>query len=297
MDKTHFEQLNPEKAICGTLYIVATPIGNLEDMTFRAVKVLQNVDLIAAESAEYSRRLCKHYGIQTKRISYNQHNHRVRAAKILRQLQAGRQVALITNAGTPGISDPGTLLVSQAVEQGIPVSPIPGPSAVTLALSATGLRSDCYYFGGFLSPRPGKRKKELQVLASMPWTLVFYEAPQRLSALLADLLEIMGDRSCVIWREMTKMHEEALRGSVGSILKQVQYLDIKGEITLVLAGAPNTGVDKRFCEDEVIERIRQMLEKERKGVKEIATRLARERGLAYRNVYKMALALKGKDKL
>ncbi len=296
MGKPNFEQLESEKPNGGTLYVVATPVGNLEDMTYRAVKVLQNADLIVAESAEHSRRLCAHYNIRTRLTSYNQHNHKAKAPKILEQLRTGRQVALITCAGTPGISDPGTLLVSQAFEQGIKVLPIPGAAAVTLALSAAGLRSDCFYFGGFLSPRPGKRRKELQTLATMPWTLVFYEAPQRLAALLTDLLAIMGDRLGIIWREMTKMHEEALRGPMSALLEQVRDRDIKGEITLVIAGATAEAVKRCFSDDELIGRIRKMLEKERKGVKEIATSLALEKGLAYRQVYKLALALKGKIK-
>jgi len=296
MDTANLERVKAERAICGTLYMVATPVGNLADMTYRAVQVLQNADLIVAESAEHSRRLCAHYNIRTRLLSYNQHNHKAKAPKILEQLRAGRQVALITCAGTPGISDPGTLLVSQAFEQGIQVLPIPGAAAVTAALSAAGLRSDCFYFGGFLSPRPGKRRKELLSLAAMPWTLVFYEAPQRLPALLADLLTTLGDRLGVIWREMTKMHEEALRGPVSVLREQIRDREIKGEITLVIAGAADELAQQCLPDDELIDRIRKMLEKEGKGVKEIATHLALEEGRAYRQIYKLALALKEKMK-
>ncbi|UCF55853.1 MAG: 16S rRNA (cytidine(1402)-2'-O)-methyltransferase, partial [Deltaproteobacteria bacterium] len=178
----------------GILYIVSTPIGNLEDITLRALRILKSVDLIAAESVKHSRGLCQHYGIKTRLISYNQHNQQEKGPELIRRLKSGSDIALVTNAGTPGVSDPGSLLINQAMEKNINVSPIPGPSAVIAALSVSGLQAERFLFLGFLPNRSSKRRKELKNLISEHRTMVFFEAPHRLQAMLTDLKEILGDR-------------------------------------------------------------------------------------------------------
>ena len=182
----------------GTLYVVSTPIGNLEDITLRALRILKEVDLIAAESVEHTRALCRHFGIETRLTGYNQHNQGVKGPALIRKLQQGSSIALVTNAGTPGVSDPGVLLARQAAEGGIRISPVPGPSAVTAALSVSGMRGESFVFCGFLSSRAGKRRGELKELASEKRTLVFFEAPHRIEETLQDLQEVLGDRPMLL---------------------------------------------------------------------------------------------------
>lgn len=274
----------------GTLYVVSTPLGNLEDITLRALKVLGDVECIAAESVDHTRVLCERYGITAKVVSYNQHNKKTRGPELLRRLKSGRDVALVTNAGTPGVSDPGVFVVSQALKEGLRVSPVPGPSAVTAALSAAGMRAERFLFFGFLSPKPGKRKKEMHALKGLPYTLVFFEAPHRLAATLGDMLEVLGDRPMVILKEMTKIFEEVTGASLREVLARLNEKgEIRGEYTLVVAGGEK-------CKEEVDEEIESVIDRRLKAgdvsVRDLAREIASETGLDYRSVYKACIQRK-----
>ncbi|GIX45798.1 MAG: ribosomal RNA small subunit methyltransferase I [Candidatus Tectimicrobiota bacterium] len=223
----------------GTLYVVATPIGNLEDITLRALRVLRSVDLIAAEDTRHTRKLLAHHGISRPLVSYHDHNKERQAPRLLAQLQAGRSVALVTDAGTPGISDPGYYLVRLLIAHGIPLVPVPGPTAVIAALSVAGLPTDRFVFEGFLPPRGSKRRQRLEALRAEPRTIVLYESPHRLLPLLQDLVTYLGgERQVVMARELTKRFEEVVRGTASELLAAVRERPVRGEITLVVAGRP-----------------------------------------------------------
>ncbi len=274
----------------GTLHIVATPIGNLEDITLRALKVLKLVDIIAAENVEHTKGLCKHYGIETRVTAYNQHNRKTKAAKLVRQIKSGQDAALVTDAGTPGISDPGVYLVSLAAGTGIVVIPIPGPSAVIAALSVSGMPSEQFLFLGFLPNKSGKRKKSLAGLTSEPRTMVFFEAPHRIRAMLCDLRDVLGDRKMALLREITKVFEDVKRGSVSEALKYLTPEKTRGEFTLVVEGK----AEKRGqpLSREVLNRIEDLLSEKNQSVRNIAECLSNENGISYRQVYKECLARK-----
>lgn len=275
----------------GTLYVVSTPLGNLEDITLRALKVLKDADLIAAEGVQHTRALCRHYGIKSRLIGYNQHNRKVRTPDLLGRLKSGSDIALVTNAGTPGVSDPGAFLIRRALDENIRVSPVPGPSAVTAALSVSGLRGDNFLFLGFLANRSGKRRRELEALSSESRTMVFFEAPHRLQSMLTDLLDILGDRQIVLLRELTKMFEEVKQGSVSSVLKALQGATVRGEFTVVVAGKEKEKRDHSL-DEHTQRRVEKLLKEQRMGVKEIARRLSEETGLVYRDLYKVCLSVK-----
>ena len=274
----------------GTLYAVSTPIGNMEDITLRALKVLKFVDIIAAENVAHTKGLCKHHGIKTRVTTYNQHNRKTKAPKLVRQIKSGQNVALVTDAGTPGISDPGANLVSLAAGAGIVVIPIPGPSAVIAALSVSGMPSEQFLFLGFLPNKSGKRKKTLAGLTFETRTMVFFEAPHRIRAMLCDLRDVLGDREMVLLREITKVFEEVKRGSVSAALKYLTPEKTRGEFTLVVEG-------KEFkrgqpLSEEVLNRIEDLLAEENRSVRDIAEYLSNEKGISYRQVYKECLARK-----
>ena len=222
--------------IKGTLYIVSTPIGNLEDMTLRALRVLKEVNLIAAEDTRRTGLLLKHFDIETPLTSYFEGNEIKKRDFILSKLTNGDSIALVSDAGTPGISDPGFRLIQKAIEGEIPIVPIPGPSAVIAALSVAGLPTDAFLFRGFLPHKSKKRRDLLQVLEGMRETLVFYESPYRISETLQDIFDILGDREVVLARELTKAYEEILRGKLSEIQRQIVGRKLKGEITLVISG-------------------------------------------------------------
>ena len=220
----------------GTLYIVSTPIGNLEDITLRALRILKEVDLIAAEDTRHTGLLLKHFGIQTPLTSYFQGNELKKKEFILSRLRQGRRVALVSDAGTPGISDPGFRLIQTAIGDQIPIVPIPGPSAAITALSVSGLPTDAFLFRGFLPHKSKKKRDLLNELKEVRETLIFYESPHRVMETLSDIFEILGDRETVLTRELTKIYEEILRGKVSEIQTQIGERRLKGEMTLIVIG-------------------------------------------------------------
>ncbi len=222
--------------MAGKLYIVATPIGNLEDLSFRAVHVLKNVDVIACEDTRHSGRLFKLHGISASLVQYHDHNKDRAAKRIVELLLEDKDVALVTDAGTPGISDPAYLLVNMAHSNSIAVTPIPGPCAAIAALSASGLPSDRFSFEGFLPLKPGKRKARLEELKNDPRTLIFYESPHRISKTLGIICDILGDRNCVIAREVTKLHEEIIRGRIKEMIDRFGVTRTRGEFVVLVEG-------------------------------------------------------------
>lgn len=220
----------------GALYIVATPIGNLEDITLRAIRILKEADLIACEDTRHTKKLLLHYGIETQTTSYFEHNKLTKGDWILGQLQDGKNIALVSDAGTPGISDPGFNLVRSAVEKGIMVVPIPGPSAVAAALSAAGLPTDRFLFLGFLSQKEGKKRRMLESIREESATLIFYESPFRLRKSLALLREVLGNRPAVLAHELTKVHEGFIRGSLDELHNSQDKLIEKGEWVVLIQG-------------------------------------------------------------
>jgi len=220
----------------GTLYIVATPIGNLEDITLRALRILKEVDLIAAEDTRHTKKLLTHYGIQKHLTSYHEYNEKTKSSQLIHRLKEGCRVALVSDAGTPLLSDPGFRLVQEAIRAEVQVIPVPGPSAVTAVLSASGLPTDHFAFDGFLPAKKAARRKYLTGLREEERTLVFYEAPHRVQESLRDILEILGDREIVLGREVTKLHEEFLRGSVSQLISATEPREWRGEITVVVGG-------------------------------------------------------------
>jgi 16S rRNA (cytidine1402-2'-O)-methyltransferase len=227
---------HPSGITKGTLYIVSTPIGNLEDITLRALRILKEVDLIAAEDTRHTGLLLRHFNIQKPLTSYFEGNELKKREFILSRLKQGDRIALVSDAGTPGISDPGFRLIRLAMENEIPVIPIPGPSAVITALSIAGLPTDAFLFKGFLPHKSKKRRELLQELGNVRETLVFYESPYRIVESLKDILEVLGDREMALTRELTKVYEEVLRGKVNKIQNQIGERRLKGEITLVISG-------------------------------------------------------------
>src|ERR1700758_4129242 len=232
-----------------TLYLVATPIGNLEDITLRALRVLKDVDLIACEDTRQTQKLLQHYGIDKPTVSYHEHNEMTRAAELITNVEAGASLALVSDAGMPGISDPGFRLVSLAIRHRVPVVPIPGAAAFLAALVASGLPTDSFRFTGFLPAKRGERRAALEAIKNSPRTQVFYEAPHRIIETLTDVVEVLGEaRHVVIAREVTKLHEEFLRGRAAEVLEKLKARDaVKGEITLLIGKAEekeaHTGAD------------------------------------------------------
>ena len=219
----------------GTLYLVATPIGNLADITHRALQVLNDVDLIACEDTRHTHKLLAHYNITTKTISYHEHNEQQRAGDLIERLKQGTNIAVVSDAGTPSISDPGFRLVRAAIENEITIVPVPGPSALITALIAAGLPTDEFFFAGFLPSRTSARRARLTELQSVPGTLIFYEAPHRLAETLKDAYEILGEREAVVARELTKLHEEIKRGRLSELSPDfTERADIRGEIVVLI---------------------------------------------------------------
>ncbi len=273
----------------GTLYIVATPIGNLEDITLRALRILREVRLIAAEDTRTARKLLSRYDIHTPTTSYFTHNQVLKTPYILDQLAVG-DVALISEAGTPGVSDPGAGLVRAVAAAGYPVVAIPGPSAVPTAMAVSGLPADRFVFLGFLPRRSRERRALLAQVAALPWTVVFFEAPHRVIESLEDAEAVLGDRPAVAARELTKMHEQVQRGTLSQLRAELQAGDTRGEFTFVVAGAP-APAKEAWTRDAVAEVLRERI-REGAPARQATREVARAAGWRVRDVYQLYTELK-----
>ncbi|MGB9822856.1 16S rRNA (cytidine(1402)-2'-O)-methyltransferase [Thermodesulfovibrio sp.] len=270
----------------GRLYIVATPIGNLEDITLRAIETLKKVDYIACEDTEHSLKLLNHYEIKKPLISYWSEKEKVRAEEIIEKIRSGHSVALITDAGTPGISDPGAVVIGRAIEEGIELIPIPGVTALITALSISGLPTEEFTFIGFLPVKQSQRKKKLLELSIEKRTLVFYEAPHRILQTLEDMLDVFGDRVCCVARELTKMFEEVLRGRLSEVIETLENSKIAGEYVIVIEGAHET---TQSFEEALIE-VKDLMKKG-KGRKEAVRIVAELYGLSKKELYEKSLKM------
>lgn len=276
----------------GALYVVATPIGNRDDITVRALNILGNVDLVAAEDTRHTGRLLAHHNIKCHMISCHEYNEGERTPDLINRLKAGSSVALVSNAGTPSVSDPGYRLVKEAIANSIRVIPIPGVSAAIAALSVSGLPTDSFVFIGFPAKKKAKRLKQLQVLAGESRTMVFYESPKRILTLLKEIINVMGDRYGVLSREMTKLHEEFIRGFLSEILSSLDARPaIKGECTLLVTGCEES---KEVSIKTVRTEIMKALEKKESKLSEISKIIGKRYGLPKKKVYDEALKLKRK---
>lgn len=269
----------------GRLYLVATPIGNLEDITYRAVRVLREVDLIACEDTRHTRKLLDHYGVAKPVVSYHEHNEAERAAELAAKLEAGLKVALVSDAGAPLVADPGYRVVRAAIAAGIPVEPVPGPSACLAALAASGLPTNEFRFCGFLPPKAGRRQRRLESLRGEEATLIFYEAPHRILDTLADIGQMLPGRPVVAARELTKVHEEFLRGSADEIRAALAARGaVRGEFTLLVGKAEQSAAAETPLAEAVEEQVRAGRSR-MEAIKEVA----RARGLSKRQVYETLL--------
>jgi 16S rRNA (cytidine1402-2'-O)-methyltransferase len=275
----------------GVLYVVATPIGNREDITLRALNILREVDLVAAEDTRKSGTFLAHYQIKNRLISFHEHNEKKRTPELIGKLLDGTTIALVSNAGTPSVSDPGYRLIEAAIANKIAVTPIPGVTAATAAMSVSGLPTDSFVFIGFAPKKKGKRLKFLTELGAEPRPLIFYESPKRILSLMEEILSCMGDRNAMLAREMTKLHEEFVRGTVSQILRTIRARPgLKGECTLLVAGFEG----KEELNSEIITaEIKAALEKQQFGLSEIAKLIAQKYGLSKNKVYEIALKIKG----
>jgi 16S rRNA (cytidine1402-2'-O)-methyltransferase len=271
--------------VVGTLFIVATPIGNLEDISLRALRTLKEVDLIAAEDTRHTKVLLDHYAVAVRLTSYHEHNEKRKAEDLVKRLVSGENIALVCDAGTPAISDPGYRLVHAAVRAGIVVVPIPGASALTAVLSAAGLPTDRFVFEGFLPAKRSGRRERLEKLRDETRTVVAYEAPHRIQEALRDVQEILGDREVVLAREVSKIHEEFLRGRVSEVSGRLADQPPRGELTLVMAGSPG---DPEPTEEILKAEIRR-LKNDGLRVKEIAELLGERYSYSKRDIYRLAL--------
>ena len=268
----------------GTLYLVATPIGNLADITHRALDILRKVSVIACEDTRHTRKLLQHYGIETKTISYHEHNEQQRARELVQTLHEGNDVAVVSDAGTPSISDPGYRLVRAAIENAIPVVPVPGPSALISALVAAGLPTDEFFFGGFLPAKSNARRTRLNELRSVPGTLVFYEAPHRLAETLNDALEILGEREAAVARELTKLHEEIKRGRLSELANHYATEDPRGEIVLLIDRTVLAETTTTETVSELVDQFERDGLDHRAALKKAARELKLSRAEAYRRL-------------
>ncbi|HWD99249.1 MAG TPA: 16S rRNA (cytidine(1402)-2'-O)-methyltransferase [Bryobacteraceae bacterium] len=271
------------------LYIVSTPIGNLEDITYRAVRILREVDVIACEDTRTTRRLLDRYGISTRTVSYHEHNEQERAEELVARLESGQSIALVSDAGTPLLSDPGYRIVRAAVESDIAVEAIPGPSALLTALVASGLPTDQFHFAGFFPPKESQRVRILESLREEPATLIFYEAPHRILETLADIEAVLRDREIVAARELTKIHEELLRGTAASIRQTLSGRDsVRGEFVILIAKAMKPAGDETPV-DQAVESLMLAGVSRMDALKTVA----RERGLSKRDIYRLVNGNRG----
>ena len=278
----------------GILYIVATPIGNLEDITLRALRVLKEADLIACEDTRHTRKLLSHYQISKPTISYHEHNERERAAELIRRLEDGLNIALVSDAGTPLISDPGFRIVNDAIARGISVVPIPGASAAMAALSASGLPTTEFAFVGFLPARRAARRARFKQLASIESTLAMYEAPHRIKETIEDAREVFGGRECVIAREITKLHEEFVRAPLSEI--EISAGQARGEIVLLIGPAVDRPVEQpeHTAAHSIFEQVQELIRSEELDQKDALKRVARARGISKSEAYRRMLQERGR---
>jgi len=283
------------RSMTGTLYLVATPIGNLEDISQRALRTLREVDVVACEDTRRTRVLLNHFGIKTRTVSYHEHNERTRAEQLCEDMQAGKSVALVSDAGTPLINDPGFRIVQSAIARGIAVVPIPGATALVAALVASGLSSDQFLFAGFLPARANARQAKLEELRTVPVTLVFYEAPHRIAATLKAALEVLGDRSAVVARELTKLHEEIARGKLSELTKRFSGdTAARGEMVLIINGVAEESVgESQPSSPGLVERVNE-LENSGLDPKTALKQAARELGMKRSEAYRLLVAQKNR---
>jgi len=282
--------------MAGTLYLIATPIGNLEDITHRAVRLLGEVNVIACEDTRHTKKLLSHYGINTRTISYHEHNERERAAELLERLRQGADVAVVSDAGTPGISDPGFRLARVAIDSGVRVVPVPGANALVSALVASGLPTDEFFFGGFLPARSGARRTRLSELRSLAATLVFYEGPHRIAATLRDAREILGERQAVVARELTKLHEEIARGSLSELAERFSSAEsARGEMVLVIDRNVIHGEGETSDAVASLGTLVTKFENEGLDHRAALKKAARELGLSRDEAYRRLVAERGQD--
>lgn len=274
--------------MAGTLHLVATPIGNLDDLSPRAVNTLRKADLIACEDTRHTGRLLKHFGIEGKLLSYHEHNEKERAEELVQKLLSGTSVAIVTDAGTPGIADPAYRVVKTAIEAGIRVESVPGPTAFVAAVVVSGLPTDSIFFGGFLPSRQTRRLKRFEELREVPGTLVFFESPRRIVGALEDCMRVLGDRRAAVSREITKLHEQTLHGTVSGLLRQLRETPAKGEVVLMIdresVGA-RPGGDS--LDRELIETINKLLEKEGLTERDAVNRAAKALGVPRDEAYRV----------
>ena len=270
---------------CGTLYLVGTPIGNLEDITVRALRILQEADVIACEDTRRTRGLLAHYQIRKPMVSYHEHNEADRARELVERMAAGESVALVSDAGMPLVSDPGFRLVRAAIERGLTVAPIPGPSALTAALAASGLPARRILFGGFLPAKKSARRMELARYGNGSESVVFFEAPHRIVAMLEDALEALGDREAVVAREMTKIHEEFLRGRISEILGRLRQTPPQGEMTVIFGPAADEALPAE-SPATLHEQIQELMSREAMSERDALKALARAQGVSKSALYR-----------
>lgn len=278
----------------GTLYIVSTPIGNLADVTIRALNTLREVDFVAAENRNRAKKLLSAYNIDGKILSYREENRKRAAEDIVEKINDGKSIALISDAGTPTMSDPGDYLIARCIEEGIQVVPVPGPSSITCALSVSGLDTSGFIFFGFLERKGKKRAEQLTALGEEGRTSVIFESPKRILKTLTDILKSVGDVEAVLCRELTKLHEEVIRGKVSEIVMEIEGRgEVKGEIVLLISGRGKG--EKMPDMESVTERVRELLKEEPdKRVKDTAKEVAAEFGVSARDVYEIILSERGK---
>lgn len=271
--------------VAGSLYIVATPIGNLEDITLRALRTLKEVDLIAAEDTRHTRQLLNHFDIHTPLISYYREKEAERSDELVQRLLAGTTIALVSDAGTPGISDPGAVLVQKARAAGITVVPVPGPSALTTALSVAGIMDGAFLFLGFAPAKKGQRQKFLSDLVEVPWALILYESPHRIQALLTDVLEVLGDRQAFWARELTKLHEDLQAGTISQLLEHTVGQRSRGESVLIIQPGARRQVEGGNLEETLL----WYQQHTEFSLKDVSRRIAKDLGLSRSEVYQKAL--------
>jgi len=275
----------------GTLYIVATPIGNLEDITFRALRVLKEADIIAAEDTRHTQKLLNKFDIHTPLTSYHDHNKEEKAPVLVSRLLEGKSVALVSDAGTPGISDPGYFLINLAIDQKVPIVPIPGATAAIAALSVSGLPTDRFVFEGFLPNKHTARLKRLEELTKEERTLIFYEAPHRILQALDDMLAVLGDRKAVLTRELTKVHEQVIRGTLSEVKKNLEAGSMKGEFTIILQAA----IEEPIGPVDTLEYLKNLMLHRGLSKKEAVAVAAHDLGIPKKEVYKIGLSITGED--